>query len=321
MKKVLLFSSLILLICLFLLAFDKTKSNASLQEESVNETTIESNAQEEYKIVQETDDVVYATDNVNLRTKPSMDSEAVLVAVYGNSFKRTGITENGWYRFCLTDGTIAYSLGVCYSLEQPESKAQVSTSGNRVQLPVAFISQLPELPSGCEITSLAMVFQYLGYEVNKETLSDTYLPKGPVGVTDFNNAFVGNPRDKNGYGSYANAIVTAANSYLSAVKGTHMVYNMTGYTKEALYNEVKAGVPIIIWGTINNTEPYYTSSWIVNGQTIRWLAGEHCFVLIGYDTDKNTVIVNDPLNGIMEYDSELFFIRYQQMFSQAIAIK
>lgn len=35
---------------------------------------------------------------------------------------------------------------------------------------------MPELPTGCEITALAMVLQYFGYEVDKTALAAEYLP-------------------------------------------------------------------------------------------------------------------------------------------------
>ena len=43
------------------------------------------------------------------------------------------------------------------------------------QIDVTAINQKPELPTGDEITSLAMVLQHLGYDVNKEILARDYL--------------------------------------------------------------------------------------------------------------------------------------------------
>ena len=37
------------------------------------------------------------------------------------------------------------------------------------------MSQYPELPTGCEITSLTEVLNYLGYGIDKETLARNYL--------------------------------------------------------------------------------------------------------------------------------------------------
>ena len=63
--------------------------------------------------------------------------------------------------------------------------------------------QNPELPHGCEITSLTAVLNYFGMNVSKLEMTDKYLPKQEIrteGNQRFgpnpNEAFAGNPRDK-----------------------------------------------------------------------------------------------------------------------------
>ena len=46
-----------------------------------------------------------------------------------------------------------------------------------IQLPVPRILQNPELPNGCEITSLCMLLRYLGFDADKCILADRYLPR------------------------------------------------------------------------------------------------------------------------------------------------
>ena len=58
------------------------------------------------------------------------------------------------------------------------------------------ICQYPELPTGCEVTALATVLQYYGFNADKCDLADNYLDKGPVGTVDFHTAFPGDPRNK-----------------------------------------------------------------------------------------------------------------------------
>lgn len=41
------------------------------------------------------------------------------------------------------------------------------------------IMQMPELPTGCEITALTMVLNYYGFDVDKVTLATEYLPTMP----------------------------------------------------------------------------------------------------------------------------------------------
>lgn len=184
--------------------------------------------------------------------------------------------------------------------------------------PVIF--QNPELPTGCEVTSLAMVLNYLGFDIDKLTLADSYLPKSEDKTKSMYSAFIGNPKSTSGYGCYSPAIVKCAASYLKEQDTFLKIYDYTNSKFETLYEQISKEHPCIIWGTIANLEPYATDTWIANGEMCQWFAQEHCMVLIGYDLKKNQVTVADPIYGIQDYDLELFKTRYDQMFRQAIFI-
>ena len=193
---------------------------------------------------------------------------------------------------------------------------------SRKQLGVKFISQLPNMPTGCEITSLTTALNYLGYNVTKETMADKYLIKSRIGTASFYDAFVGSPYDPHSYGCYSPVIVKAANKYLSAVKSAKRAYNLDGTDLFKLFTQIDAGRPVIIWNTTAMyTKPSYSTTWRINGRTYRWLRGEHCMVLIGYDLNKKTVIVSDPMKGIVEYTYDIFNQRYIDFFKQAVVIK
>jgi len=53
---------------------------------------------------------------------------------------------------------------------------------------------------------------------------------------------------------------------------------------------------------------------------VYWLENEHVYLLKGYDLDRNVVIVNDSLNGEMEYDMNRFKECYEQCYKQAVII-
>ena len=94
------------------------------------------------------------------------------------------------------------------------------------------ISQYPDLPSGDEVTSLAMVLNFLGYDVDKNELCDLYLDKGPVGYTSFYEANVGNPRNAyNSYGCLAPVIVKAGNRFTTVNGGA--IYTEGTFKNEA----------------------------------------------------------------------------------------
>ena len=85
------------------------------------------------------------------------------------------------------------------SLKFTKFEGETKKSSGKIEgVPMLF--QDPELPTGCEVTALAMVLQYYGFDTDKCELSDVYLPKGAVGETDFHYAFVGEPREQHSYG-------------------------------------------------------------------------------------------------------------------------
>lgn len=182
------------------------------------------------------------------------------------------------------------------------------------------IHQFPELPTGCEVTSLTIVLNYMGFRADKLDLADNYLPKGPVGSTDFRKAFVGNPRSSKAYGCYAPVIVSTANAYLKAQKSKLRAIDISGRELPALTAYTKANVPVIVWGTINCLKPYRGVTWNVGGRKLTWIGQEHCMVLLGIR--NSSVQVADPYSGTIRfYDLTLFRDRYNSLFKQAVVIR
>lgn len=185
-------------------------------------------------------------------------------------------------------------------------------------LNVSCILQNPELPTGCEITSLTTVLNYYGYNIDKCTLSDNYLDKGVIGETNPYNAFIGSPRDNNSFGCYAPVIVNCANKFLN---GARSVENVTGAPLESLFDEIDNGHPIIIWATSYMANSYYSVTWNLPDGDFTWRSKEHCLVLTGYDYNDRVVYVSDPLVGNTSYDMDVFENRYNQLYSQAVIIR
>lgn len=194
-------------------------------------------------------------------------------------------------------------------------------SNSQFKLDIEPVLQLPELPTGCEITSLATVLNYYGYDISKTQLADEYLECGEVGDTDPNEKFIGSPYDIHSCGCFSNVIADAAKSFSEKNGCNFKVYNLYGLSLDDLYKYVEDGKPVVIWSTIDLKETYRNITWDVDGKEIAWRANEHCMVLIGYDKDNNTCIVSDPLQGIKEYPKDLFNQRYEELGKQAVVVE
>lgn len=196
-------------------------------------------------------------------------------------------------------------------------------------LPVENIQQRPEMPSGCEITSAAIVLNYLGCEVGKTELAGAFpiggKPHRSHGVMvgpDPWKVFAGSPYGS-GYGCFAPVVTAGVNRYLSQKGFEKRAVNLSGTKAETLLSQIDAGNPVIVWATISMKEPYAGDAWFLEGTGAyyRWPAQEHCLVLIGYS--GSDAVFSDPLDrqGTVRYDFMLFEKRYRQLLCQAVVIQ
>ena len=212
--------------------------------------------------------------------------------------------------------------------DQVVGKYYVNAKGERVsklpsskQLKVRCIAQRPELPMGCEVTSLAIALNYHGFAVNKCYLSDHFLPKGSSGSVSPYDAFIGNPRSYSGWYCYSPAIVKTANSYFKQNHSSAKAVNLSGSSFDSLLYEISAGRPVVIWGTLGMGSPATIAPWYVHGTRYTRYVNLHCVVLTGYDKKKGVVYIADPLRGNRTLSMSLVRTRYQQMGSQAVVIR
>lgn len=192
------------------------------------------------------------------------------------------------------------------------------------------IYQEPELPTGCEITSLTMVLNYYGYDVDKVTMAEDYLPTvsgtgtyysgGRKYGVDMNNYFVGNPE---GHGRVCGtgAITTAADDYLSDQGSYLHATDIRGTSAEDLYELIKEDIPVVTWVTIScgdRGEP--VESWYTDyGEEVDWSRMDHCVALIGVTDD--TVIIADPIEGIVQHSKEDFEQAYESRDERSVIIE
>lgn len=202
------------------------------------------------------------------------------------------------------------------SASEGTETAETEIPASHVISDFPIIYQMPELPTGCEITAATMVLNYYGFQVDKTVMAEQYLPTlystgiyyGQDGRTygnDMNAYFIGDPRTENGIICGTGAIVTALDSCLSDIGSSMRAADLTGAAPEELYRLVSEDVPVVVWCTIGMTDRGSTQGWYTeSGEYVDWASNDHGAVLIGYGPD--TVTIADPISGLVEYSREQF---------------
>lgn len=191
------------------------------------------------------------------------------------------------------------------------------------------VLQMPELPTGCEITAMTMVLNYYGFDGDKTEMAETYLPTVSSGLyygndgllygNDLNEYFIGDPFTENGYVCGTGAIVTAATHYLTDVGSVLQAEDKTGTDAEELYEIVSQDTPVVVWVTIGMADRAETEGWYTGeGNYVEWSTNDHGAVLVGY-TDT-TVVIADPLAGMTEYEREQFESVYESRGEKSVIL-
>lgn len=180
------------------------------------------------------------------------------------------------------------------------------------------INQFPELPTGCESVALTMLLNYYGFNLDKTTIADNYL----VYSDNFVIGYTGNPHSYDGGGCYSPGITKTANLFLDDKNSDLTAMNITGSKPEDIYIWIANDYPVLIWNTVYMLENQLTGIYEeYRGRTYQWDRCEHCMVICGYDMFNNKVIVNDPIDGIVERDATQFWERYEKLGSMAMVIE
>jgi uncharacterized protein YvpB len=134
------------------------------------------------------------------------------------------------------------------------------------RLDVPYISQLPDMPTGCEVVSVTMMLNYAGSAVTKEEVAAQipYARDPAVG-------FTGSLYDWGGYGfggiMWPSALLELVELHLGSA------FDLTQATWSEVTAYIDAGKPVCIW----------ISNWGL----------EHTVLLTGYSASQ--VWINDPL--------------------------
>jgi len=223
--------------------------------------------------------------------------------------------------FAASTSTPANSASSPSTIVSSSTPAPLETS---TILSVNLIEQLPELNNGCEVSSLAMLLQYDGFEVDKmELVQEMKLDPTPLKTDDDgniiswgnpNSGFVGDVTGKQkGYGIYHAPLFALLKEYIPTA------VDLTGQKFQELERQISQGIPVVAWVTVNYQIPTVWINWETPQGPFRATLSEHCVLITGYDSDN--VYVNDPLSGSsnVKVNKKQFEETWKAMGSQAIS--
>lgn len=176
-----------------------------------------------------------------------------------------------------------WKLGTIKNLEVSKETSTIELSSNYVEeapilpevetileekiLNVPLLLQRPDLPTGCEIVSTAMMVQY-----NSINLTGVQLAREiPYDSSNPSLGYVGDPFTTNGWTIYPEALVETVQQYLPTTK----VLEVT--TLDKLKEQIVQEKPIVVWLSD------------MHGFTI------HSVIITGYD--QTGLFYNDPWTG------------------------
>ncbi|MDR1688633.1 MAG: C39 family peptidase [Clostridiales bacterium] len=218
------------------------------------------------------------------------------------------------------------------SLPETENTSGIALNNKDISQPplsciiknVPLILQNPELPRGCEVTSLAMLMNFCGIKTDKISLSEKIKRDTTPRETKNNKIYWGNPNNgfigdmydfsKPGYGVYHKPIYELLLEYTPQAK------DLTGCEFEEIKTSVANEIPV--WVIINATyKPLYKTAfqtWHTPDGEIQITYREHSVLITGYDSEY--VYFNDPLGARDKAEIEAFIQCWRQMGSQAVTV-
>lgn len=203
---------------------------------------------------------------------------------------------------------------IAVSQKEPQFK-------DSVLLYVPTLLQFPELPRGCEVTSLAMMLNFAGVQVDKLTLAAEvdkvpYKADGVYGNP--HQGFTGSMYTFNepGLTVYNESIEKLANHYLP-----NQIDNISGKNFDSVKKKLNEGKPV--WVIVGSTFSYlpeeHWETWNTEDGEIKVTRKVHSVLITGYD--ETNVYFNDPFfsEGNRSVDYQDFVTSWTQFGSQAIS--
>lgn len=198
--------------------------------------------------------------------------------------------------FWIIPAAVILIIGSIYLFNKNKIDDEVDwmTMKQEQKLDVPLENQMPDLPNGCEVTSLSMLMNYYGIKVNKNELAEN------IQHVDFftdGGKYRGNPNQGFvGHMSIANAGWCVYNGplYNVARKYTTHIENITGSDFLSLLKLVSNGHPVLIITTTTFNRVNDMQTWDTNTGKVNVTPSLHACVITGYSKPKKVVYVNNP---------------------------
>ncbi|WP_062197941.1 C39 family peptidase [Massilibacterium senegalense] len=196
---------------------------------------------------------------------------------------------------------------------------------DHILMDATHVEQMPELPRGCEVTSLTMLLRTNGIDVDKMTLANQ-IKRDPTPYEQKNGTiYFGNPNfgfvgdmysfENPGLGVYHGPIRMLAEQYLP-----NEIVDVTGVEFDGLYYFLSQGYPV--WVIINSRfqelPENQFQTWSTPIGKVKITYREHSVLITGYDSQY--IYFNDPLAQTKnrKVNKANFAAAWKQMGSQAI---
>lgn len=198
--------------------------------------------------------------------------------------------------FWIIPAAIILIIGAIYLLNKNKINDEINwmTMKQEQKLNVPLENQMPDLPNGCEVTSLSMLMNYYGIKVSKNELAETI--QHVDSFTD-GGKYRGNPHQGFvGHMTIANAGWCVYNEplYNVARKYTSHIENITGSDFLSLLKLVSNGHPVMIITTTTFNKVNNMQTWDTNTGKVNVTPSSHACVITGYSKPKKIVYVNNP---------------------------
>ena len=198
--------------------------------------------------------------------------------------------------FWIIPAAVILIIGSIYLFNKNKIDDEVDwmTMKQEQKLDVPLENQMPDLPNGCEVTSLSMLMNYYGIKVNKNELAENIQH---VNFFTDGGKYRGNPNQGFvGHMSIANAGWCVYNGplYNVARKYTTHIENITGSDFLSLLKLVSNGHPVLIITTTTFNRVNDMQTWDTNTGKVNVTPSSHACVITGYSKPKKVVYVNNP---------------------------